>query len=133
MDHMAAAGGADPAAAAGAGGVYGSGTDYTHGAAAHGGTDLAAAAAGMYGADHMYGMHEYDAAAAAATAVVDYSAQAYYQPQQKKGQKRGRASVVAHAAVAPVPAEPLGPRAKRPKPGQFRDTEEEDADEVGWC
>jgi hypothetical protein len=130
----AAAAGGDPAAAA-AGGMYGMSVDYGS-MGAHASMDPAAAAAGgMYGAGHdgMYGMHGgYDPAAAAATAVVDYSAQAYYQPQKQKGVKRGRAVASARTAVAPAaPAEPLGPRAKRPKPGQFRDTEEEDADEVG--
>jgi hypothetical protein len=126
---------ADPAAAAAGGGMYGTGYPDAGGAVpAHGSTDLAAAAAGgMYGAHtgDMYGMG-YDAAAAAATAHVDYSAQAAYwqQPSQAKGQKRSRAST-RPAATAPVETSPLGPRSKRPKPGQFRDTEEEDADEVG--
>jgi hypothetical protein len=130
---VAAAAAGDPAAAAAAGGMYAMSADY--GAmGAHASTDPAAAAGGMYGAGHdgMYGMHDgYDPAAAAATAVVDYSTHAYYQPQKQKGVKRGRAVASARPAAEPdVPAEPLGPRAKRPKPGQFRDTEEEDADEV---
>jgi hypothetical protein len=121
---------ADPAAAAAGGGVYGSGYPAAGGAVpAHGSTDPAAAAAGgMYGGD-MYGMG-YDAAAAAATAHVDYGAGAYWQQPQAKGQKRRRAPT--RPAAAPVETSPLGPRSKRPKPGQFRDTEEEDADEVGW-
>jgi hypothetical protein len=138
---------------AGYGGEYGVGGDGLH-YAQHSHEYAAAAAAGMdpaamalyggdaaaaYGAAH-YGGMAYDPAAAAATASVDFSGYGYYQQQEQQpaapkqplpGQKRNRAGTGGGGAAGGSEASPLGPRSKRPRPGQFRDDLEEDADEVG--